>query len=571
MPERIPDARNPFGSSIGLTPPGSSAGPSSPLPRRASATCRLIVPRRASARATSSAARSPRVKSDETGSSLSERPERPASATSRPTVSCASRNGIPRRAIASATSVARSASAEAALFDPGPVEREPRHERGHRGKAGRENAPHSENRFLVELHVLVVGERQPLEEREKARKLADRPPGVSAQQSEHVGVLLVGHPRRAGRQVVRKLEEPEFVRRKENHVPGEARQVGEQHRGAIEVVRRGIPIRHRVERVRARPAEAELAGERAPVHADRGPGQSSAPERAFVGAIFRLREPLRVAQEHFDVSEAPVAERDRLRAFPVRVRRHRRRGVALGAAGERFGDREQVLPRLPERSPQIDSEIGRDSVVSRAPRVELAAGRAGESRDFRFDERMDVLERAAAPGDPAGSNLPQGPSEAARLRRSQGPGSPQRGDPGERTLHVLAEQFPVELEGIVEVRSSSEGGSRSGLPTSSFGRKPSRLVRGGRGRHRHRGKAPPAPRLQPEEADEAGRVLGRVAGHVERGERRRCRARLATASDVTRRRTLEELDAHLAVDGLRHRLEEHRRATVPSGVNHWPK
>ena len=41
MPERIPDARNPFGSFIaGPAPRGSAAGPPSPLPRRASATCR---------------------------------------------------------------------------------------------------------------------------------------------------------------------------------------------------------------------------------------------------------------------------------------------------------------------------------------------------------------------------------------------------------------------------------------------------------------------------------------------------------------------------------------------------
>jgi len=56
-----------------------------------------------------------------------------------------------------------------------------------------------EHRFFIFLHVFVVGERQPLEHRQHGEKLAKHAAGFAAHELHRIGVLLLRHQARAGR------------------------------------------------------------------------------------------------------------------------------------------------------------------------------------------------------------------------------------------------------------------------------------------------------------------------------------------------------------------------------------
>ncbi len=248
------------------------------------------------------------------------------------------------------------------------------------GSAAAKDAPHAEDRLLVELEVLVVGERQPLEHREQPGQVADRAPGVAARELEDVGVLLLRHPRRARREGVGQRREAELVGREDDEVLPEAREVDEQERRREEVLGGGVAVGDGVERVRGGPRKPRLRARASRSTASGVPESAPEPSGHSSARDARVVEAARVAAQHLDVGEAPVAEGDGLGALQVRVARHRRGGLGFRAAREREREGARGRRALVEGVLQVEAEVGRDLVVPRAARVELPRERARPSR-----------------------------------------------------------------------------------------------------------------------------------------------------------------------------------------------
>ena len=87
-----------------------------------------------------------------------------------------------------------------------------------------------EYRFLVLLHILVVGEGDALHHREQGHKVAVDAAGLSADELGDVGVLLLRHYRRARCVGVVELDEFELPRAPHYYLLGEAGQVHHEYR-----------------------------------------------------------------------------------------------------------------------------------------------------------------------------------------------------------------------------------------------------------------------------------------------------------------------------------------------------
>ncbi len=77
-------------------------------------------------------------------------------------------------------------------------------------------------RLFVLLQVAVVGERQPFKERQRLHEVADDARALASGELRDVGVLLLRHDARAGREGVGQPHEAELGRRPEDHLLGTA-------------------------------------------------------------------------------------------------------------------------------------------------------------------------------------------------------------------------------------------------------------------------------------------------------------------------------------------------------------
>ena len=175
-----------------------------------------------------------------------ERPSRRSGRRSRPTASCASRNGTPSRTSASARSVASSIGSRRGLAHARRVHAQRGDRARHHLERVAQRARGVEDRLLVLLEVAVVGERQALHDGEQRDQVADRAAGLAAHQLGDVGVLLLRHQARAGRVGVGELDEAELGGRPEHELLGEPRQVHLRDRA----VARGTRARRRATRPR---------------------------------------------------------------------------------------------------------------------------------------------------------------------------------------------------------------------------------------------------------------------------------------------------------------------------------
>ena len=115
-----------------------------------------------------------------------------------------------------------------------------------------------EQRLLVLLVVLVVGQRLAFHQGQEAHQVADDPAGLAARQLGHVGVLLLRHDRRARAVPVREVDKAEARAHPQNEFLREPRQVRHDERRRSREFDGEVPIRYRIERVFAQALEAEL-------------------------------------------------------------------------------------------------------------------------------------------------------------------------------------------------------------------------------------------------------------------------------------------------------------------------
>jgi hypothetical protein len=179
-----------------------------------------------------------------------------------------------------------------------------------RGQHGRQDAQDRqqrvggiEERLLVLLHVGVVGERQPLHRGQDGDEVAVEPAALAAHELRHVRVLLLRHDRRAGRPGVGELHEPELRGRPEREIRGQPREVHAGDRRRREKLEHVVAVADRVQAVRGRRGEAEVASERLTVDRESGAGQRGGAEGHDVGAPRAVLEALAVALEHQHVRQ----------------------------------------------------------------------------------------------------------------------------------------------------------------------------------------------------------------------------------------------------------------------------
>ena len=239
-----------------------------------------------------------------------------------------------------------------------------------------------EQRLLVLLEVLVVGERQPVEHAVQRRRAATTTRGALARSSSAAsGFFFCGMRLEPEREGVGHLAEAELLARPEHDLAAELRQVGGAGGGGAEVVEHEVAVRHRVERVLGDAAEAELLGHEHAAGVEVHPGQRARAERQVVGGGHAEVEALEVAAELPEVGQQVVREVDRLGALEVGVAGQRPVEVALGELGRACPSaRSSSSSAVEAVRAHEHRHVGGHLVVARAGGVQLAADRARRSR-----------------------------------------------------------------------------------------------------------------------------------------------------------------------------------------------
>ena len=156
-----------------------------------------------------------------------------------------------------------------------------------------------------------------------------------------------------------------------------------------------IAAARRVDGVARRAREAELPLARATPTRSSGEATArnrTAAERALRWpARQRVGEPPPIAPQHFLPSHQVMREPARLRPLEVRVGGHQHVELGLRAREQHRGEPIDGGERRFAEPTAIKPEIGRDLVVPRTPRVELAADGADELGEARFDVHVHVF------------------------------------------------------------------------------------------------------------------------------------------------------------------------------------
>ena len=228
-----------------------------------------------------------------------------------------------------------------------------------------------EERLLVLLEVLRVGERQPMHDSGEDQEARGDPGRLGSQQLGRVGVLLLGHDARARGEVLGQLAEGELVARPEHDLGSEAREV----HGADRRPRTGSRERSRGWRPRrsswARPSRSPGHPRALPRSRSQfSPASAPEPSGSSAARFANLGEAPGVSPQHPEVGQQVVPQVDGLGALEVRVAGHRPVGVALGQLQQAPHQRRR---RAPWRAPRGRARTGR----RRWPPGRFASGRCG--------------------------------------------------------------------------------------------------------------------------------------------------------------------------------------------------
>ena len=222
--------------------------------------------------------------------------------------------------------------------EPLPVELEPAQQHDQCPERAAQVGAGGEDGRLVLLQVAVVGERQALDRREQAGEAADRGARLAAHELGDVGVELLRHHRRAGRRLFRQARRSRTRRSSRARAPRRSGRGGRSRSRP----RRGSRARSRGRRRRRASCAAGAPGAgRSSVE----PASAPAPSGLSGGRLRGGREAAQVALEHLHPREQVMTDRDRLGALEVRVARHRRLGVRLGALERGGSEGARARPR----------------------------------------------------------------------------------------------------------------------------------------------------------------------------------------------------------------------------------
>ena len=154
-----------------------------------------------------------------------------------------------------------------------------------------------------------------------------------------------------------------------------------------------VAARRGVHAVGHGPLEPELFGDLVAIDVEGGAGDGARAERQLVHAARGVVEPPAIAPQHLEPGQQVVREAHRLRALQMRVARHQRGDVLVGAIDQDAAQSIDRRRRSRRRAPRPQAQIGGDLVVARSPGVQLAAQRADELDEPRLDVHVHVFER----------------------------------------------------------------------------------------------------------------------------------------------------------------------------------
>ena len=118
---------------------------------------------------------------------------------------------------------------------------------GHRRDREAHQAGGFEHRRLVVLHVLGIGQRQAFHRDHQAGEAADHAARMPAHQFGSIGVLLLRHDRRTGREAVRQADEAEGLARPEDQFLGKTREVQRSRRAGPQEVEGKVAVGYGVQ------------------------------------------------------------------------------------------------------------------------------------------------------------------------------------------------------------------------------------------------------------------------------------------------------------------------------------
>ena len=201
------------------------------------------------------------------------------------------------------------------------------------------------------------------------------------------------------------------------------------------------------------PLEAQLAGDGGAVQLPVEPGQGAGAQRHLSRARAHCLKPGGVAAQHPEIGKQVVGQVDRLGALQVRVAGHRPPGVGVGELAEPSHQLADQLDRALGTLADVEGDVGRDLIVARAPRVQLAADRAGDLGDPALDRHVDVfvvgLERKAILAELEG-DLVESRVQGVELAVVEHAGEEQGARVRLRLAHVLRPETPIEPDRRVQ-------------------------------------------------------------------------------------------------------------------------
>ena len=248
-----------------------------------------------------------------------------------------------------------------------------------------------EQRLFVFLQILVVGEGKPLERRQEAGQVAHRPPRLAPQQLCAVGVLLVGHHRRAGRHPIVQLQKAELRGRPEHPLLAPPAQVEHQHGAGVEEVCHKVPVRHGVEAVGADGGKPERTRRHLAVDRQARARAGAAAERRDIGRCRSGLDAHHVTRQHLRIGEQVVAQCARHAPLQVGVGRQQRLRLALGPLRQHHDQACELRHERRRSALHIEPRVGRHLVVPAPRRVQPLARLTDKVGQPTLHRHVDVF------------------------------------------------------------------------------------------------------------------------------------------------------------------------------------
>ena len=263
---------------------------------------------------------------------------------------------------------------------------------GHRGKRQHQRIGGVEDLFLVFLHVLGIGQRQPLHHGEQRHRRPHDPPQLGAQQLCRVGVLLLRHDAAARGPAIRQAHEAELGRGPDHQLFRKARQVHGADAAGGKEFQREVAVADAVQRIGRGPVEAQRPGRHVAVDGEGGACQRRSTQGAFVHPRAGIHEAAPVARQHFHIGHHVMPPCHGLRRLQMGEARHDpiRPGLGLGKEGadQRLEPRDRGIALVAHP----ETEIHRHLIVARPGGVQAPCRFADDLFQAGFHVHVDVFQ-----------------------------------------------------------------------------------------------------------------------------------------------------------------------------------